>query len=72
MPELKRSSYLKIRDSISLGKGEAVELWGYDPDEKFVCRLEISNAGLAVFSGEKGGKQLCDLTWEQLVAKLSG
>jgi hypothetical protein len=71
MPELKRSSYLHMRDSVSLGKGRAVTIWGYDPSGKFVCRLEISNAGVAVFSGEKGGKRLCNLTWEGLVNTLS-
>ncbi len=71
MPELKRSSYLSMRDSVSLGKGDAVTIWGYDPDGKFVCRLEISNAGMAIFSGQKGGKMLRNLTWERLVKELS-
>ena len=71
MPELKRSSYLQMRDSVSLGKGDAVTIWGHDPDGKFVCRLEISNAGVAVYSGEKGKKKLCNLTWEGLVNQLA-
>lgn len=71
MPELKRSSYLQMRDSVSLGKGKAATIWGYDPDGKFVCRLEISNAGVAVYSGERGGKRLCNLTWEGLVNRLT-
>jgi hypothetical protein len=48
-----------------------MKIWGYDKEEKFVCRLEINAAGIAVFSGEKGGKKLCDLNWERLVQKLS-
>ena len=71
MPELKRSSYLYLRDSVSLGKGRAVTIWGYDTSGKFVCRLEVSNAGVAVFSGEKGGKRLCNLTWEGFVNTLA-
>lgn len=70
MPELKRSSYFQVRDSVSLGKGAAVTIWGYDPDGNFVCRVELSNAGAAVYSGVKGKKLLCNLTWEKLVEKL--
>jgi hypothetical protein len=64
----KRSSYLSARD-IHIGRGP-IKIWGYDKAEKFVCRLEINAAGLAAFSGERGGKKLCDLSWERLVAKL--
>jgi hypothetical protein len=67
----RRSSFVKIRDSISLGKGRAVLVWGYDTNEKFVCRMEISSAGVALYSGTKGGKRLCNADWETLVKKLS-
>ena len=67
----RRSSSLFMRDQVYLGKGRAVTIRGYDTDGKFVCRLEISSAGLAVIAGGKGGKTLCNLTWERLVAKLS-
>jgi hypothetical protein len=67
----RRSSYLSVRDPIELGKGEAATVWGYSKSEKFVCRLEISSAGVAVYSGEKGGKLLGNLSWEQLVEKLA-
>jgi hypothetical protein len=70
MPELKRSTYIKFRDSVTLGKGKAATIWGYDPEGKFVCRLEMSNAGIAVYAGDKGGKVLCDATWEQFVRQL--
>jgi hypothetical protein len=65
----KRSSYVSAR-YLSLDK-RPMKIWGYDKEEKFVCRLEINAAGIAVFSGEKGGKKLCDLNWERLVQKLS-
>src|SRR5262245_117511 len=71
MPELKRRSYLSLRDPVSLGKGRSVTIWGYDASGNFVCRLEISNAGVDVYSGEKGGKCLCKLTWEGLVNTLA-
>ena len=65
---VKRSSYISMR-SLSLGKGKAVKIWGYDPtgDSSVVC---ISAAGIEVYSGERGGKQLCSLVWEGLVKKL--
>jgi hypothetical protein len=64
----KRSSYLSAR-YLWVGK-RPIKIWGYDKSERFVCRLEINAAGLAVFSGEKGGRMLCDLSWEMLVKKL--
>jgi hypothetical protein len=66
----KRRSSLQFRDGIDIGIGRAVEIRGYDPSGNFVCRLEISNAGVEVFSGTKGGKCLCKLTWEGLVNTL--
>ena len=65
----KRSSYVSLRD-LPLGK-RPIKIWGYDQSDKFVCRLEINAAGVAVFSGEKGGKMLCNVSWERLVKKLS-
>ncbi len=71
MPELKRSSSLRIRDNVYLGKGRAVTIRGYDTAGKFVYRLEISNAGVDVFAGGKGGKNIGGWTWEGLVEKLA-
>jgi hypothetical protein len=70
MPNLKRSSSLVVRDSILLGKGPAATVRGYDPSGRFVCRLEISNAGIAIYAGEKGQKFLRNVTWERLVEEL--
>lgn len=44
---------------------------GYSKSGKFVCRLEISGAGVKMHAGGKGGKWICNLTWEGLVANLS-
>ena len=71
MPSLKRSSSLIVRDSIPLGKGSAATIRGYDAKGKFVCRLEISNAGIAIYAGEKGQKFLRNVTWEGLVYELT-
>jgi hypothetical protein len=65
-----RSSYLAVRPTIELSK-KPIIVWGYDPAGKFVCRLEINSAGIAVYAGEKGGKKLRNVTWERLVQDLS-
>jgi hypothetical protein len=65
----KRSSYLSAR-YLQL-ETRPVKIWGYDQSENFVCRLEVNSAGVAVFSGRKGTKKICDLTWEGLIQKLS-
>jgi hypothetical protein len=65
-----RSCYLRINHSIKLTK-TPICIFGYDKSDKFVCRLEIYPAGLTVFSGKRGGKQLCNLSWEGFVKKLT-
>jgi hypothetical protein len=60
-----------MRDSIPLGKGSAATIRGYDPSGNFVCRLEISNAGIAIYAGQKGQKFLRNVTWERLVEELT-
>ena len=64
-----RSSYLSAHD-LQLGK-RPIKIWGYDKSEDFVCRLEINSAGVAIFSGGRGGKKLGDYSWERLVRKLT-
>ena len=65
----RRKSYISLPGNIELQRSAAV-VWGYDKSDKFVCRLEISGAGVAVYAGEKGGKMLSNDTWEKLVKKL--
>jgi hypothetical protein len=69
MPQKKRSSYLSTRD-LPLGIGKAVTIWGYGKAGQFVCRLEISSAGIDVYSGPKGKKLLQKLNWEGVVDAL--
>jgi hypothetical protein len=64
----KRSSYLSARD-IRLAIRPVV-IWGYGKSQNFVCRLEINAAGIAVFTGEKGGHKLCNDSWEKFVKRL--
>lgn len=66
---MKRSSYVQYDEAIELGK-KPLYVWGYGKSGKFVCRLEINAAGIAVYAGKKGGQRLADLGWEPLVKKL--
>jgi hypothetical protein len=70
MKQHRRSSYLHVPQVIALERSP-IMIWGYDPSGEFVCRLEINGAGIAVYSGKKGGKQLLNVTWERLVEDLS-
>ncbi len=65
-----RSSYLEAR-WLELGKRPLI-IRGYSKSGDFVCRLEINSAGVAIYSGERGGKQLGNHSWEGLVERLSG
>ncbi len=67
---MKRSSYLKYDQYVELGKGP-LKIWAYGKKENFVCRLEITAAGLAAYSGPKGKKLIANVTWERLVSDLS-
>jgi hypothetical protein len=70
MPKLKRSSSMQYNGFIGLGMGPSVRVWGYDKKNKFVCRVELNSAGLALFSGTKGQKKIANVTWETLVERL--
>ncbi len=67
---MKRSSYLKYDEIVELGK-RGLTIWAYGKTHKYVCRLEINAAGLAVFTGKKGGRRIANVNWEQLVHRLS-
>lgn len=66
---MKRSSFLQYTAISELGVKPA-KVWGYDKKGKFVCRLEINGAGIAVYTGTKGQKRVGDLSWERLVQRL--
>lgn len=66
----KRYGYLKIREEIELGRRGLV-VWAYRRSGKFLARVEINHAGLAMFTGKRGRKKLGDLSWETLMAQLS-
>jgi hypothetical protein len=74
-PEIeKRGAYLHVGRPqfgvpVPVGK-KPVWITGYSKSDEFVCRLEISAAGIAVFTGRKGRKSLGDWTWEKFVQDL--
>jgi hypothetical protein len=39
--------------------------------DKYVCRVELNGAGLAVYTGTKGLKRIANVTWEKLVERLT-
>jgi len=67
---MKRSSYLKYGAYISLGT-KPLLVWAYGRTGKFVCRIGINGAGMAIYAGRKARKKLFDLSWESLIKKLS-
>jgi hypothetical protein len=66
---VRRSTYLRYESDIEI-KAAPARIWGHDKQGRFVCRLEINNAGVEVFAGAKGNKRLKNVTWEQLVELL--
>jgi hypothetical protein len=54
---MKRSSHLQYGAVSELGV-KPVRVWGYDKRGRFVCRVEINGAGLAVYTGKKGQRRL--------------
>jgi hypothetical protein len=65
----KRSSYLTTK-WLPLHKRTPTFIYGYSKSKKFVCRLAINAAGVAVYTGKTGKTLVDDLSWERLVKKL--
>lgn len=42
----------------------------YTKRGKYLGRVEINRAGLAAFTGKKGGKRLGNMSWESLFHRL--
>jgi hypothetical protein len=66
---MKRRSYLRYGAEVELGIKPAF-IWGYGKKGKFVCRVEINSAGLAVYTGKKGTRRLGNMSWASLVKRL--
>ncbi len=66
----RRTSYLEYNALHELGSRPPVVLWSYDKKKKYVCRLELNSAGIAVYTGPKGRSLVADLSWEKFVKRL--
>ena len=66
---MKQRSYLKYSAEVELGI-KPVFVWGYGRSGRFVCRVEINSAGMAVYTGRKGTRRLGNMSWEGLVKRL--
>ena len=64
----KRSAKVTIRE-VEL-TNRPMRIRGYKKNGRFACRLEITAAGVAVYSGSKGNKFVANVTWEGLVEGL--
>jgi hypothetical protein len=66
----RRSSYLRYKATIEIGQSP-VTVWGYDKKGRFVCRVKLTAAGIEVKAGKFGTRKIADVTWEELVKRLS-
>jgi hypothetical protein len=60
---------MQYDESVELGV-KPVRFWAYGKTGKFVCRVELNSAGVAIFSGITGQKRLADVRWEAFVRQL--
>jgi hypothetical protein len=66
-----RKSYLYFDDYWIELRRKPICVYGYSKRNKYVCRLDINSAGIAVHAGKKGGRILINVNWERLVKILS-
>jgi hypothetical protein len=65
----KSRGYLKLHEKVELTlRGLTVR--AYTKRGKYLGRVEINRAGLAAFTGKKGGKRLGNMSWESLFHRL--
>ena len=62
----KRSQgYLQLHETVELTL-RGITVWAYTKRGKFLGRVEVNRAGIAVATGKKGNKKLGNLSWEKL------
>lgn len=66
----KSKGYLKINDEIELSI-RGLTVWAYTKRGKYLGRVEINQAGLAVFTGPKGRTKLANLSWQRFFDQLA-
>jgi len=57
-----RTAYVKKHSAANVGR-EGVSLWAY-VGKQYIGRMDMTDAGIAIYSGRRGNKQLCNLNWE--------
>lgn len=67
-PRKKYTSYLKIKELPLTDKDPVI--WAYGKNKQFLGRLEISRAGLAAFTGTRGGKRIFNDSWRQFFERI--
>lgn len=74
MKRQERKAWFAYEGYVELGVGKSrastLNVWGYEKGEDFTCRLEISRAGIAVYTGRKGNKLLDDFSWKGFIERL--
>lgn len=64
-----RTARLQYTGWIPLSHSPSVEVMGY-ANHQFVCRVEITRAGLAIYAGTRGKLKLANWSWDRLVDRL--
>jgi len=65
----KSRGYLHLNETVELTL-RGITVWAYTKRGKFLGRVELNRAGLAVFVGRKGNKCLGNMSWEGLFERL--
>ena len=66
----KRSQgYLELHETVKLTL-RGITVWAYTKRGKFLGRVEVNRAGIAVATGKNGNKKLGTLSWEKLIEVL--
>jgi len=70
MATTKSRGYLRIHETVELTLS-GLTVWAYTKRGKYLGRVEINRAGLAAYTGKKGGIRLGNMNWERLFERLA-
>jgi hypothetical protein len=65
----KSKGYLRVHETVELTL-RGLTVWAYTRRGRYLGRVEINRAGLAAFTGKKGGKHLGNMSWEWFFTRL--
>jgi hypothetical protein len=66
----KSKGYLQVHETVELTL-RGLTVWAYSKRGKFLGRVEVNRAGLAVSVGKKGNRSLGNMSWEKLFERLA-